>query len=294
MHICEVAGFDYADQRFYASTYGRFNTVDPAGRRSAKLRDPGSLNRYAYTRGDPVNRRDKSGLDDDGGDDGCVELDDGTYDCGTVITDDTWSWGDPLGGLFDDPAADVVACTGEMDSCPQSDQVAAGGGFAGTPNFAKVQQELLGVVKNAVSALNNPKCAKIFGVGVVDGTVIWPQQVLWDLFQGWNSPQGGNFGSITPGVLYTTVPGGTVSARTYDLGNAGSGGYYGQVQIVLNAMTGVFVNGSLQAQTIVLLHELGHAMDYIFGADTNGFNQNDSGNPNASGSNNNLVKANCF
>jgi len=52
-----------ADQRFYASSYGRFNTPDPFGG-SAKPRDPLSWNRYSYTRGDPVNRHDPSGLDD--------------------------------------------------------------------------------------------------------------------------------------------------------------------------------------------------------------------------------------
>ena len=50
-------GLDYADQRFYASSYGRFNSADPyAG--SAGPSDPGSWNRYAYTRGDPINRGD--------------------------------------------------------------------------------------------------------------------------------------------------------------------------------------------------------------------------------------------
>ncbi len=56
-------GLDYADQRYYASTYGRFNTVDPDGA-SAKPGDPVSWNRYAYTRGDPVNRIDPRGMDD--------------------------------------------------------------------------------------------------------------------------------------------------------------------------------------------------------------------------------------
>jgi RHS repeat-associated protein len=56
-------GLDYADQRFYASTYGRFLTADPA-RNSAGPSDPGSWNRYAYTRGDPVNRFDPGGTCD--------------------------------------------------------------------------------------------------------------------------------------------------------------------------------------------------------------------------------------
>src|SRR5579872_3593627 len=59
------------DQRYYASTYGRFLTPDQyAASGAAKGNvnnpgDPGSWNRYAYTRGDPVNRYDPRGLNDD-------------------------------------------------------------------------------------------------------------------------------------------------------------------------------------------------------------------------------------
>ena len=55
-------GLDYADQRFYASTYGRFMTPDPSAK-SAKDGTPGSWNRYSYVQGDPVNRKDPRGLD---------------------------------------------------------------------------------------------------------------------------------------------------------------------------------------------------------------------------------------
>src|ERR1019366_9912657 len=54
---------DYADQRFYASTYGRFNTPDRY-QASGGPSNPGSWNRYSYTRGDPVNRIDPSGRGD--------------------------------------------------------------------------------------------------------------------------------------------------------------------------------------------------------------------------------------
>jgi len=54
-------GFDYADQRFYASTYGRFNTPDPY-KGSGGPSDPGSWNRYAYVEDDPVNSSDPLGL----------------------------------------------------------------------------------------------------------------------------------------------------------------------------------------------------------------------------------------
>ena len=49
-------------QRYYASTYGRFNTADPY-RASGRTNDPITWNRYAYTGGDPVNRRDPHGTD---------------------------------------------------------------------------------------------------------------------------------------------------------------------------------------------------------------------------------------
>jgi RHS repeat-associated protein len=84
----------FLDQRFYASSYGRFNTPDRK-RRSAKRHNPGSWNRYAYTLGDPINRNDPRGLEteetcggtddgDTGGDDDCgaggVMVDDDEYD----------------------------------------------------------------------------------------------------------------------------------------------------------------------------------------------------------------------
>ena len=50
-------GLDYADERFYASTYGRFNTPDPY-KASGGPSDPGSWNRYSYVEGDPVNAND--------------------------------------------------------------------------------------------------------------------------------------------------------------------------------------------------------------------------------------------
>jgi hypothetical protein len=45
-------------QRYYASTYGRFNTVDSGG---PNPKDPVSWNRYSYTGGDPINRNDPGG-----------------------------------------------------------------------------------------------------------------------------------------------------------------------------------------------------------------------------------------
>ena len=64
-----LGGIDYARNRYYSSTLGRFLSSDPANR-GMRMADPGTFNRYAYTSGDPVNRNDPSGLDDEGGDEG--------------------------------------------------------------------------------------------------------------------------------------------------------------------------------------------------------------------------------
>jgi len=54
-------GLDYADQRFYSSTNGRFNAPDPY-RASGNLLAPFSWNRFSFVEGDPVNFYDPEGL----------------------------------------------------------------------------------------------------------------------------------------------------------------------------------------------------------------------------------------
>jgi RHS repeat-associated protein len=55
------SGLDYADQRYYASRFGRFRTSDPY-EASGGASEPGSWNRYPYVGGDPVNWHDPLGL----------------------------------------------------------------------------------------------------------------------------------------------------------------------------------------------------------------------------------------
>ena len=59
-----LVGLDYADQRYYASGYGRFNNPDPVGTLSADVKDPSTWNEYSYVSGDPINGYDPSGLCD--------------------------------------------------------------------------------------------------------------------------------------------------------------------------------------------------------------------------------------
>lgn len=56
---------DYADQRFYASTYGRFLTPDRFQGQAKGASDPstpGSWNKYEYALSDPVNNNDPQGM----------------------------------------------------------------------------------------------------------------------------------------------------------------------------------------------------------------------------------------
>jgi RHS repeat-associated protein len=54
--------FDYAMNRYYNNSWGRFTTPDPYGP-SASPGNPLSWNRYAYVVNDPVNKNDPEGLD---------------------------------------------------------------------------------------------------------------------------------------------------------------------------------------------------------------------------------------
>jgi RHS repeat-associated protein len=57
------SGQDYADQRYYGVGTARFWSSDPAGLAAVDLSSGLSLNRFAYTYGDPVNFADPEGLD---------------------------------------------------------------------------------------------------------------------------------------------------------------------------------------------------------------------------------------
>jgi len=85
-----ATGLDYAKNRYEQPGVGRFMTPDPY-QASAGPSDPGSWNRYAYVRGDPVNRVDRRGTDDsDPGNGGCGG--DAFTDCNGGDPDEGCTW----------------------------------------------------------------------------------------------------------------------------------------------------------------------------------------------------------
>jgi len=83
-----ATSLDYADQRYYVNSFGRFMTADPY-RASMDVKQPQSFDRYAFVWGDPINSADPSGLCILNG----IQYPDGSSDCpddiSTTVNGDT-------------------------------------------------------------------------------------------------------------------------------------------------------------------------------------------------------------
>jgi len=230
------SGLDYADQRYYASSYGRFNTADPY-RASAGPSDPGSWNRYSYTRGDPVNRYDPRGL----------------ADWSVDVTDTV----DPVEGNMDGgigrPGAKFEIDQGYGDP-PTSTPV----GGIGNPNAPKVTS-----TDQAHSALQyelanlTPNCDKVLPVGALKGSEGFEPLQFWD------ARSQGNVSAVLLGSSnYTVLPDGSTSTTlsSFFTGSIDAvtltNGSYTTNQVVLGPD---FFNADTPGvQGVTLLHELLH------------------------------------
>jgi len=114
------AGLDYADQRYYASSYGRFNTPDPSSH-SVHPKSPGRWNRYGYVGGDPVNHNDPRGLDQSGctdpDDPDCPAEPDPCWDLSLGLFDGSFTCGAPV-----DEGDDGNGSSGDSSAHPQCDE----------------------------------------------------------------------------------------------------------------------------------------------------------------------------
>src|SRR5579883_2520604 len=237
-------GLDYAEQRYEQPGTGRFLTPDrwPTGAPNA-LTLPDNWNRYSYVGGDPVNRTDPSGLCSPDENPPCYS----TTGTGTMG-----------GGLNGSPGLGSPHPPGPVDDGDNQTAAQIQGRKA-----ASVQQKVINELPDAVGVaealLSNPDCANLFQP--LDGSVS-AAAVLFDLFNGVY------YGSITVGDIKSRPGTSTSAAVTPGVINDGTGGTRNAAYIVINDLAGTFVSGDLLAQAVTLLHELGHAMNDIFGPGT--------------------------
>jgi RHS repeat-associated protein len=92
----QTTGLDYADQRYYASSLGRFLTPDP--RSTATSSDPSAWNKYVYVSGDPLNFNDPRGTEG---------LDVNLWWAGLFSPGEPGGWGCPWGDATFGPCAPI-------------------------------------------------------------------------------------------------------------------------------------------------------------------------------------------
>jgi len=249
---------DYAEQRYYASSYGRFNTADQY-MASAGPSDPGSWNRYAYVGGDPINGVDPQGL---------IE-----YDAEQCLDDPESCEGDDWGGGGDGPVYDSgdegapsICFTNptwalwHANACGMSSGASTQGGslqkIINITNFSTtstqalaVQSELRFIQDNigSYATCNSWLAGNNAVIGTILGQGPYPAVALVGV---------GTFSSSTinavSGNVGTNLPDGTALITVNS-----NGGYFNS-----SAGVGVGVSevnaGSPRAQLLILLHELAH------------------------------------
>jgi RHS repeat-associated protein len=233
-----ATGLDYADQRHYASNFGRFMSPDPY-KGSARVSNPTSWNRYTYAGSDPANLNDRTGLEDEE-----------TY-C-DVYADDPY-----CSGFYVCPNGSVILtggdCSDGQDKRPPKG-VSKTQWLKDKAAAIKLAQDLeakaLDLAKKAIA---NPDCAALFGTStngltaadVLGGTA---KGVSWNINFTYDTSPKAAIATTRPGFnLLTYLSGNRSFVTTID--TASSIQYWDYGDEVENADT--------------LLHELGHVLRFL-------------------------------
>jgi RHS repeat-associated protein len=270
---------DYAMNRQFETANGRFMRPDPIEGSS-----PQSLNRYAYAANDPVNLIDPSGLNlavpgycppEFGSCGQATAFLPGLGYVGVTVGYDgsgggTFLWNQSSLTQHDYHYAYEILGINLLTALPR--------GFfqvptlsPGTPPLPEEYQRLLrGAFGDAVDALSKPDCAALFDLP----NGVTPQGVLFGLVTGL-----GGLGGITFGPTSALIPATATTARggTSSMTPPVSGGGTVRRSIFTSQVTldsaGDFVNGfggrnglgDSENRALVLIHELGHALNNMFG-----------------------------
>jgi RHS repeat-associated protein len=244
-------GLDYAVNRYQAPGQGRFLSPDRYVA-SGGPKDPGSWNRYGYTRGDPVNRRDPNGTCDEGEDE---------ESCGG--TDNYSSNG--ASGLCEAFAFPTVdACQQAMANCDAGDTADSNPAFCEaygstclspmsyitpTLKFAAANQQsaFQTAAVDALYDVAKDNCRNVYGdTGNALQIALTSATYSYNLTQSSAGPDNGT-------VLART------SSQTQTVTINIVGGFFGPAPVAVLAFGGYQATLSAdQFRTYVLLHELGH------------------------------------
>ena len=253
-----ATGMDYADQRYYSNQFGRMMTPDPYTN-SGRFTDPQSWNRYVYTRGDPINRRDPSGIDDCGGE--------GEAPC-------------PIHEFFGcllDPNSNVVLCPSSEGETPGCNAVSAKEGYCeynvADPDSAgtKKVDATLYSLRRALDS--DPNCLNFLETGIAGGDVSVFNK-YYNQLMGFSGPPlaGATDFRGTDYSGYNGITGWIGSGYIVTINTSGAFFNAGQgVGYALNydAQVSALQGGTQAGQFFILLHELAHFFQ------AQGFDQND-------------------
>jgi RHS repeat-associated protein len=234
----DMAGQDYADQRYYNSNAGRFYTADRGGIKTADLSNPTSWNRYAYAYDDPVNYYDPRGR----------------FACNPDVC------GDDSGDDEGDDDSDLAYQVGRQVSPPPP-----------AVSDKTMERRWKAAVARAIKALqNNPLCDSLFGLTGPNGNSSPDPVTLLNQIVNSGWVEFGPIASQTTGNVTTVTSATTTGQGTNNLpiGNGASMMVSAGVQILINDIAGSFVTGSPADQAVTVLHELGHAYWDMYGPGT--------------------------
>jgi RHS repeat-associated protein len=237
----QESGLDYAMDRYYGNSAGRFNSPDK-GRFTLGI--PSSLNRYTYSGSDPINHIDPSGKE--------PMLVPSEADCsffGGVLLGTT-SWNDEPYYVCDipTPARETGMVPGIAAASTQA------------PTVLPVQTVGDGFML-ALEALKKKDCAELFNTS---GTGLSPAELLTNIYQGTNK-----YGNLIITTDRSKVSGdATISYGTY-VATVNGQQVFDKIDILLYGPT--MQNFSDKEQARTLLHELGHVFNFLAGAGGSAF-----------------------
>jgi RHS repeat-associated protein len=251
------SGLDYAQNRYFASSTGRFLTADPY-RASSGTSNPQSWNHYAYAQNDPINFADPVGLL-------------------LCVPGVTCPPGYPGGGSGSGSggAGPGDPCTYASIGCGDGGE---GGGEGDDPTAAAIAQG----EQRAYDLLKNPKCAGLFKLpqGVT------PQAFLQSMYDS-GAIQAVDFATIplppkTPGAstfatqtaaatpmqppLGSPVPPEILLNTNATMNSPDAGGYFGVGLLTFSVGNVPVALAGADKQALILIHELGHLANNVFGA----------------------------